>query len=431
MPFKSNQRRSLKHILDPSSFIHLAYIVPGILLTALFVGSKNALFSIHHQELITLPEENGLRKAIEALQDHPQRVLLTTVIGSTLSRIVLVVLIVINGSGDYLLPLAAYWFLDIVVVEVLAKQLPSHRPLLMIRIFLPLFRFFYMLLLPLSVVLEKLFNFSAHHIGIEKDRYDLTEDELRNLVDADDEGLALQKDERDMIHSIFEMSDTIAREIMVPRIDMVCVPDDVTLTQLLKVIREKSHSRIPIYRETIDNIVGLIHVKDLLPLIRKRNSSDFNVMKLAHEPYIVPEQKKVNDLLREFRVERIHMAIVVDEYGGTAGLVTLEDVIEEIVGEIQDEYDEEAPELVQVDDHTYVANGSIGIDELNDHNFDLPVEENVDTLAGFLLGQFGAVPKTKSSIRWGEYEFIVERVYRRRIERVRIIKHPSEEKVDV
>ncbi len=425
-----NQRRSIKYILDPSSFIYLTYLIPGILLSALFVGSKNALFSIHHQELITLPEESGLKKAITALQEHPQRVLITTVIGSTVTRIALVALIA-NMYGTEAIPrLLFYWLADIVLVEIVAKQLPSHRPLFMIRLFLPLFRLFFFLLLPLTLILEKLFNFTAHHIGIEKDRYDLTEDELRNLVDADDEGVALQKDERDMIHSIFEMSDTIAREIMVPRIDMVCVPEDVSLTQLLKVIKEKSHSRIPIYRETIDNIVGLIHVKDLLPLIRKRSAADFNVMKLAHEPYIVPEQKKVNDLLREFRVERIHMAIVVDEYGGTAGLVTLEDVIEEIVGEIQDEYDEEAPELVQVDDHTYVANGSIGIDELNDHNFDLPVEENVDTLAGFLLGQFGAVPKTKSSIRWGEYEFIVERVYRRRIERVRIIKHPAEEKVD-
>ncbi len=416
--------------MDPSPLIYSAYRIPGILLTALFVGAKNALFSIHHQELLTLPEAGKLKKAIEALQEHPQRVLITTVIGSTLSRVVLVTLLTLISVDNRITVLLTYWLLDIIIVEVLAKQLPSHKPVFMIKVFMPLFRLLYLLLIPLTLILEKAFNFTAHRIGIEKNRYDLTEDELRNLVDADDDGVALQKDERDMIHSIFEMSDTIAREIMVPRIDMVCVPDDVTLTQLLKVIREKSHSRIPIYRETIDNIVGLIHVKDLLPLIRKRNSSDFNVMKLAHEPYIVPEQKKVNDLLREFRVERIHMAIVVDEYGGTAGLVTLEDVIEEIVGEIQDEYDKEAPELVQVDDHTYVANGSIGIDELNDHNFNLPAEENVDTLAGFLLGQFGAVPKTKSSIRWGEYEFIVERVYRRRIERVRIIKHPSEEKVD-
>lgn len=405
------------------------------MLTVLFVGSKNALFSLHHKDLVHLDEDDVFKNTILSLQRHANRVLLTTVIGSTLTRIVLLSVLFMQlfpkfSGWGFTGCLFLYWLTDVVTVEIFGKQLPAHNPEKWIRRVLPVFRLFYLLFIPLSLLLEKVFSMTAQKIGIERNKYDLTEDELRNLVEADDEGVALQKDEREMIHSIFEMSDTTAREIMVPRIDMVCVPEDVSLTQLLKVIKDKSHSRIPIYQDTIDNITGLVHVKDLLPLIRRRSYADFNVMKLAHKPYFVPEQKKVNDLLREFRLERIHMAIVVDEYGGTAGLVTLEDVIEEIVGDIQDEYDEETPELVEVEENVFLVNGGISIDELNDHGIELPPEENVDTLAGFLLGKFGTVPKNKSRIRWGMYEFIVERVYRRRIERVRVIRHPDEAPVE-
>jgi len=150
-------------------------------------------------------------------------------------------------------------------------------------------------------------------------------------------------------------------------------------------------------------------------------------MKLVNEPYFVPEQKKVNELLQELRTEKIHMAIVVDEYGGTAGIVTLEDVIEEIVGEIQDEYDKEAPPVKKIDANNYLVDGSILIDDLNEElGISLPEEEGVDTLAGFLLGRFGSVPKSKSSISWNDYKFVVERVFNRRVERVRIIKTQQE-----
>ena len=233
-----------------------------------------------------------------------------------------------------------------------------------------------------------------------------------------------------MIQSIFEMSETVTREIMVPRTDLICVENNISVTQLLKINKENNHSRIPVYEETIDNIVGIIHVKDLLPLIKKRSNADFNIMKLVSDPYFVPEQKKVNELLREFRIERIHMAVVVDEYGGTSGIVTLEDVIEEIVGEIQDEYDEETPQINKVDENVYLVNAGILIDDLNEElGFTIPEEEGIDTLAGFLLGQFGSVPKTKSSITWDGFEFIVDRVYSRRIERVRIIKKDIEKKI--
>ncbi|MBD3224801.1 MAG: CBS domain-containing protein [Caldithrix sp.] len=233
----------------------------------------------------------------------------------------------------------------------------------------------------------------------------------------------MKKEERRMIHSIFEMSDTMAREIMVPRTDMVCIEKSASLNDVLDTVKQKLHSRIPIYSETIDNIIGLLYLKDLLPFVNKPTSSSFNLEKLLHTPYYVPEQKKINELLREYQEEKTHMAIVVDEYGGTSGIVTLEDVIEEIVGEIQDEYDRELPLWEKINENTFLVSASMLIDEINDQlNLDIPAEEGVDTLAGFLLGQFGSVPRLKEKLAYNGYEFIIEKATKKRIQQVRILK---------
>jgi CBS domain containing-hemolysin-like protein len=271
-------------------------------------------------------------------------------------------------------------------------------------------------------VLDLLTQLLGSAFGADVDKFNLSEKELRTLVDVGEEKGALLKEEKEMIHGIFELHGTVVREIMVPRTDMVCLEKDSSLTTVLNVVKEKMHSRIPVYDDTVDNIVGILYIKDLLPFIRKRNTSDFKLEKLVRPAYYVPEQKKINELLREFQAQKIHMAIVVDEYGGTSGLVTLEDVIEEIVGEIQDEYDKEAPLIEKINDHTFLVDGSMAIDEINEElNLDLPTEEGVDTLAGFLLGQFGSVPKPKEKITYNGYEFVIEKATKKRIQKVRLI----------
>jgi len=419
------------------------YIFLCILLAAFFVGSKNALLGLNHSTYSMLGKSDRfIDKRILLMRGQPRRLMLTVVSGQTIfismASIFAFILAqdlsrVLELSLGYrlILVFAVFLTLAIIIIEIVGKQLVERYTLTFARLYALPLNFFFILFLPIVSILKPIMKISADIIGLEKNKYDLSEEALRLLVDADTEGAALQKDERDMIHSIFEMGETTAREIMVPRIDMVCAEENATLTQILALLKNKNHSRLPIYKGTVDNIVGILHIKDLIPLIKKRSNAAFNVLKIANEPYFVPEQKKVNNLLREFRAERMHMAIVMDEYGGTSGLVTLEDVIEEIVGEIQDEYDHEAPQLNQIDENTYLVNGSMLIDDLNDeYHFDLPAEDGIDTLAGFLLGQFGAVPKTKSNIFWKGYEFIIERVYRRRIERVRVIYHPERETDD-
>jgi putative hemolysin len=425
--------------LDPSSFLNIFLFLFFILLSAFFLGLKTALFSLNNSTLTAFSESDVFsEKHIFRILQNQRRVLLTIILGNTISGAFAVIsaLLLTNSLLDIKISNSILNILIAVILfvavylplsEIFSKYIGSKNPKLFAKTGLYPFLFFYYLFSPFIFILEKISKKISSSFGLNKDKTDLSEEELRQLVDVGEEGTALKKDEREMIHSIFEMSETVAREIMVPRTDMISVEFDTSITQLLKINKDKNHSRIPVYKESLDNIVGILHIKDLLPLIKKRSYADFDIMKLVNESYFVPEQKKVNELLREFRTENIHMAIVVDEYGGTAGIVTLEDVIEEIVGEIQDEYDEEAPQLIAIDEGTYLVSGGMLIDDLNeDLDFNLPEEEGIDTLAGFLLGQFGSVPKTKSKTKWEGYEFIVERVFRRRIERVLIIKTTTE-----
>jgi len=249
----------------------------------------------------------------------------------------------------------------------------------------------------------------------------VTQDEIKAMVDAGEEGGVIEEDEKEMIYSIFEFGDTLAREVMVPRIDIVAVDADTPLLQALDVIMKEGHSRIPVYQGTIDNIIGLLYAKDLLVYLRdgKHNVPLTSILRPA---YFVPETKKVDDLLRELQARRVHMAIVVDEYGGTAGLVTVEDLLEEIVGEIQDEYDEEEPTVERVSDNEYIFDAGVNLDDLNDLlRVELP-DTGGDTLGGFIYTQLGRVAAVGDEIRVGGLTITVLSVAGRRIRKVRVAR---------
>jgi len=425
--------------LDPSSILNIFLFFLFIFFSAFFLGLKTAFFSLNKSTVDAFAESNlFLEKQVSFLLHSKRKLLLTLVMANILcsaAGVIVSTLIFINvfspaGALTYssvIIGIVVYFWMRIFLGEMLLSFLKSKNQKSIIKLSLPLILIIYYILLPVTMLMGELSHFMAVLLKLDKLKAELSEEELRDIVDVSEEGSVLLKDEKEMIQGIFELSDTITREIMVPRTDMICVESKTTITQLLKINHVNNHSRIPVFEDSVDNIVGIIHIKDLLPLIKKRSYSDFNIMKLVNEPYFVPEQKKVNELLQELRKEKIHMAIVVDEYGGTAGIVTLEDIIEEIVGEIQDEYDKEAPPVKQIDENNYLVEGSILIDDLNEElGINLPEEEGVDTLAGFLLSQFGSVPKPKNMISWNDYKFVVERVLNRRVERVRIIKKEQE-----
>ncbi len=250
----------------------------------------------------------------------------------------------------------------------------------------------------------------------------MTEDDLRTWVETDEESGSLEREERRMIYEIFQFGETMAREIMVPRIDVLALDaGSTTLNTALQAFLNSGYSRLPIYEESIDNILGLLYAKDLLPTLQ--SGEEFNLRTLLRDPYFIPETKKADDLLAEMQEKRFHMAIVVDEYGGVSGVVTLEDIIEEIIGEIQDEYDEreEAP-YKKISENEYIFRGLIDVDDFADViGVNLP-EGDADTLAGFLYEQLGRVPQGGESVRVNGLLLTIEQITGRRIRRVRALR---------
>ncbi len=249
----------------------------------------------------------------------------------------------------------------------------------------------------------------------------LSEDGLRFLIHVGEGEGVIEEDEKQMIAGIFEFGETTVREIMVPRLDIVAMEVDAPLSQALDLIIANGHSRIPVYEESIDHLIGVLYAKDLLLCLRDGNH-DTPVRQLQRRAYFVPQSKKLDELFEEMQARRIHMALAVDEYGGTAGLVTIEDLLEEIVGEIQDEYDSEEPQLKKLAPDIYVFNARYDIDEVS-HLIEVELSaahESFDTLGGFIYSQLGRVPEQGESILFKDWRFTVLSVDSRRIEQVRV-----------
>lgn len=255
----------------------------------------------------------------------------------------------------------------------------------------------------------------------------ITEDELKSFVDASERQGVLEQDERQMILSIFKFGDTLVREIMIPRIDIFGIDADTPLQEACDAAIESGYSRIPLYKDSIDNVQGLLYVKDLLKALRGKSEYK-SLRELMRQPYFVPESKKLDELLAEMQGKRLHMGIVVDEYGGVAGLVTLEDLMEEIVGEIQDEYDlGEEQNYQKVSDDQYLFHGRIPLAEFNELMHSELSTENADTLGGYLFSQLGHLPKPGERIVEDGLVLTIELIAGRRIRRVRARRNEKAE----
>ncbi|MDD5133968.1 MAG: hemolysin family protein [Phycisphaerae bacterium] len=232
--------------------------------------------------------------------------------------------------------------------------------------------------------------------------------------------------EQEMIEQVLELSDTTAEEIMTPRTDIIALKIDSNMQTVLDTITSGGHSRIPVYEDTIDGIVGLVYAKDLLNRFGKEHTP-FNLRELLRDPYFVPETKTLRQLLREFQEQKLHIAIVLDEYGGTAGIVTIEDIIEEVVGEIADEYEDiPAESMKRIDDSTVEVDARIDIDDFNEEfEAELPEEEDYDTVGGFVFSHLGYIPQTGETFEYGNLKFTIIASERRKINRIKIQKLPG------
>ncbi|RNC68923.1 MAG: HlyC/CorC family transporter [Desulfuromonadales bacterium] len=253
----------------------------------------------------------------------------------------------------------------------------------------------------------------------------ITEEEIQEIIDASEEEGLINPEENEMIRSIFELRDTVVREIMVPRTDMASVPVDTSVGQVLKTIISCGHSRIPVYDGTMDNIVGLIYAKDLLKYWGMSDAA-INLRKIMRPPYFIPETKNLEELLQEFKRKRVHIAIVMDEYGGTSGLVTIEDLLEQIVGDIQDEYDLEEEWLVEEAEGAVLVDARLPIEELEEH-FGIEIErDKFDTVAGLIFHLTGRIPLVGEEIESDTLRMTVLEGGERTIKKVRIARKSGE-----
>ena len=278
------------------------------------------------------------------------------------------------------------------------------------------------LMAPFSALLRLLLGSPAM---LEQRLSPVTEDELKSWVEEGQPESTLEQGERRMIYSIFHFGDTLAREIMVPRIDILALEVNTPIKEAIAVLNKSGHSRVPVYEETIDNIIGLIYAKDLLR-VHLEGEQLSSLRSMLRPAYFVPEAKKVDELLREMQARSVHMALVVDEYGGIAGLVTMEDIVEEIVGEIRDEYDQSEEQLYeQVSENEYLFHGRIDLDDFNGVMGSHLPKDAADTLGGFIYSQIGRVPVGGEQIQVENLTLTVEQVSGRRIRRVRALLQTS------
>jgi CBS domain containing-hemolysin-like protein len=264
--------------------------------------------------------------------------------------------------------------------------------------------------------------------GLHKD-VELTAEEKDRAIERSIEEFAsqvssgenvLEEDEREMIQGVVELGETAVKEIMVPRINMVGVPQGTALPEVIDIIRKSGHSRLPLYVDSLDDIRGILYAKDLLS--RTLESQDLDLASVARKAYFIPENLKIDDLLRELRKRRLHIAIVVDEYGGTSGLVTMEDIIEEIVGEIEDEYDTEPPPIIELSSGTYMVDGPVSIKDLNEQ-LDLKIpEEEFETVGGLIYDLVGSLPEKGQVVEYEGIKFVIHRVEGQRILKVKLTK---------
>ncbi|MGH2756135.1 MAG: hemolysin family protein [Actinomycetota bacterium] len=409
-----------------ASFIAVAIL---ILIAAGFALAETAIARMsrvkaHHLSQEKRPGSDALVKIVEDPAPYLNVVLLCTLLAHISGTAIATSWAIDRfGNGGEAFAAFGMTFLLFVFAEVVPKtysvQRTERAALFMAR---PV-QFLGRALRPLTGVLIWVSNLALLVLpgrGMPKGPF-VTEEEIRHMVDVAEEEEEIEEDERELIHSVFEFGDTTVREVMVPRPDMGTIPAGAALDEALDIIIEAGYSRIPIYQGDNDNIIGVLYAKDLLKAVHE-GKKEMRVGQLGRAPTFVPEQKKVSELLREMQEQHVHMAIVVDEYGGTAGLVTIEDLIEEIVGEIIDEYDKEEPLVEPLEDGMLRVDAKVPIDEVNELlEVELPHEE-WNTVGGLVFGILGRVPQAGEIVRFDGLEFTTEHITGRRIQKVLIRK---------
>lgn len=383
------------------------WLILLLILSGFFSSAETALFSISRSKARHLAKQQDRANVlIKRLKDNPHRLLTTILIGNNVVNVgasALATSISFELFRNYAVSVAtmAMTFLIVVFGEVVPKSFATRNNVLIARLIIRPLHWFFIIIWPLVFLLD----FIPKITGKIKRTPSVTEEELMTFVEVVREEGEIKEEEQKLIHNIFEFDDTNASEIMMPRADMYVIEAGDPID--LKAITESGFTRIPVIEDTIDNVVGILNVKDLLSSLA-RGEEILDARRIMREPYFVPEHKKLDSLLQQFKKRKTHMAIVVDEHGGVSGLITLEDALEELVGEIRDETDKEEPLIIKRKGREWVVMGKTEIDEVNTIiGMNIPESSEYDTFSGYILEQIGRIPNELEELTIGEYNVVV------------------------
>ena len=416
--------------------IYIICVAAGILLSAVFSGADKAIATMSLESLEKLADANvrGARSVIKMIGNR-RRFMLMLTSGRTLSVILGTVFLYLTFNElssmprlswiPFLMSIAVAYFLFVIAESLIAPFISAGEFEDRIARFGYLLFFFHILLIPIVMPVYLLLSLA----GREKADPAEQEEAFLEMVKAQSESGVIEEEEGEMIRSIVELSQTSVREVMVPRIDMVAAEKEITLPELLDLFEEAGHSRIPVYEDRIDNILGVIYAKDLLTHIAGKGLDDFDIIALMREAYFVPETKNISELLEDIKKNKVHLIIVIDEYGGTAGIVALEDLLEEIVGEIQDEFDvEDERDFVWLNDRSIIIDAGLDVDDVNDIlRTDIP-SEHFDTLGGFIFHYLGYIPESGEEMEWESIRFKIKEINGNRISKVVVVLPSARQK---
>lgn len=414
-------------------FLLLLLFILCLVLSAFFSASEVALISITRAKVRTLVnEQRPGSEALAELKEQPNRFLIAILIGNNIANVAATALataVTIRIFGDIGVGIAtgAVVILLLLFGEIGPKTYATRN---VERFALAVSRPIHMLcriLSPIIFAIDRVMGRRNDDEGQAEPA--VTEDEIREWIDVGKEEGAIEQEEREMLYSVLEFGDTTAREIMTPRVDVALIDDQTSLEDALHLFNETGFSRIPVYHEHMDNIIGVLNVKDVISsqIAGKKN---IPIKDLMYDPFFVPESKKIDDLLKELQLRKVQIAIVLDEYSSFVGIVTVENILEELVGDILDEFDREEPEIQKISDGVYLVDAKVWVEELNDElSLSLPVSESYESLGGLIIERLGHIPHPGESvyIQESHISLVVTQMLSRRIVKVKLIQHTVED----
>lgn len=418
-------------------YLKFALILICFMVLAFFSSAEVALFLIDKKRIKEFRKENRIIAGyIESMLDNSRRLLVTILLGTTVvsvgaSIVGVDLAISIAKSYDFsheiaiAVQIVILTVLILLIGEVTPKLWANKHPEMVAKLVAAPMYWINFIFYPISKVLTDALRLMTKSLDNSNSRTAIQESEIAELANLSIEKGTIEEGEHELIHGIVSFKTVMTREIMTPRVDISAVSVDESFDDLMNVINESGHSRIPLYEDSLDKVIGIIYAKDMLPYLKTPElKKNLSLKSIAREVIYVPGTKLINDLLHEFQVKKIHLGIVVDEYGGTAGLISLEDILEEIVGEIRDEHDKEEAEITKLNDYSYMVLGKVSIDVINDtlgENFSSE-NDDYDTLGGFILNQAGSIPKQGYRFEFSGYAFTVKDVLNNRINKILIEK---------